>query len=699
MKKLLKVLLVVLMVLSVAACSSEQKVGGKVILGDTTELSGDFIWPGLGGSSAGASDQAVNRLISGYATMETNQGGNYVWNTTVVKDHKEEEVQNEGGLPTFKITITINSGLKDSKGTEIKAANYLAYTLAMSSPVAAEALEYNRSGYSLVGWPSFSKYDGVEGTGTKEFAGLRLIDEYTFSIEINSDNYPYYYADTFGAFSPEDLGRVLGEGVEVKDDGKGAYLSGSWYEKNDDGTHKKAALLKDSRFNYTDYGFTGPYVLESYSDANKEAVLKLNPNYAGNFEGQKPSIETIVYRKAVEETQIAQLKSGELDVIAGLTGGEQVNAALALTKGDNKMCDETHYDRAGYGKIEFECDFGPTMFTEVRQAIAYCLDRNDFSNTFCEGYGSIVNGPYSVNFDGYVANEAEIDKLNAYAVSAASAKKVLEEGGWVYNADGTAYTGTGVRYKKLAKDEYGPKDVNLTYKSLENTDGIEYKTTKVGDDYYLPLAINWFSSEGNSVSDLLNTKLLNGTLLGECGIVLRQTIGSFTSLLGEIYRDASYGYDGNPKYGMMNLATGWNSATYDYSYTWIGDTGELDGDIEWYDEFFEYSSNKLTDAYDKEFSWFNKENQGLTYDQAVAKSGGKLGMNYISFAMVYSVKPGDETEFNKWFLAYMQRWNELLPDIPLYCNVYYDVYNSKIKGFKTTPFFGPDRAILYCTVQ
>ena len=33
-----------------------------------------------------------------------------------------------------------------------------------------------------------------------------------------------------------------------------------------------------------------------------------------------------------------------------------------------------------------------------------------------------------------------------------------------------------------------------------------------------------------------------------------------------------------------------------------------------------------------------------------------------------------------------------MPDIPLYSNYYYDVYNAKIENFETSPFFDQDRA-------
>ena len=61
----------------------EIKKGTKVILGNTTELSGDFRWPGFGGSSAGESDQDINKLTVGYGTMDTDQNGAYQWNATL----------------------------------------------------------------------------------------------------------------------------------------------------------------------------------------------------------------------------------------------------------------------------------------------------------------------------------------------------------------------------------------------------------------------------------------------------------------------------------------------------------------------------------------------------------------------------------------------------------------------------------------
>lgn len=687
-----------------AGCGEEEtpKNENKVILGNITELAGDFRWPGFGGSSAGAADQDINKLTTGYSTMEINQNGDYVWNQTAVKEHSAVE-DADGNLV---VTIEINPGLKFSDGTELKAVNYVAYILAFSTKVSVGASHTGKTGQAFVGFSSFSKYVGADVTvegATKEFAGVRLLGDYKFSMTIDAaaGYYPYYYAETYGAVTPYPLGLVLGDGVEVKDDGNGCYLSEAWYEKASDSTaealtYTKSDHLRTARYDLTTYPYSGAYVIEKFDSSTKEATLKLNPNYAGNFEGQKPSIETVVYVRLVEETQLDQLKTGAVDVLANITGGEETKAALDAMKDSEGKFKENHYQRAGYGKIQFECDFGPTMFTEVRQAVAYLLDRNTFCTAFTGGYGVVVNGPYSPDFSMWQAVKDTI-QINNYEYSLASAKKVLEDGGWVYNSQGEAYVegATGVdavRYKKLTAAEAEACDgVNKTYASVSNTDGVEYKTVKVGNDYYMPLVINWFGSQPNTVTDLLSTSLANSTDLANAGMVIRATTGEFDKLLGEIYREPSYGYGGTPTYGMLNLATGWNVANYDYAFNWSSDP-----------DYFGYSSNKYFDPNDALFPYYDEDGKHtkLSYDAALqaAKDAGAtaLGMDYLSMAMVYDATTADE--YNQWWKAYIERWNYLQPDIPLYSNYYYDVYNAKIENYKTSPFFGCADAILYASI-
>ena len=718
MKKILSLLLALVMVFSLAACGNNSTppasdpgapsqgnnapaesngddtpaaptAPNRVILGNTTELGGNFRYPSWGGSSAGAADIDINNLTVGYSTMETNQGGAYVWNETSVKSHTETE--NEDG--TLTIHIELNEGLTFSDGSPITAQNYLATTLAFGTEVAVAAGMPGMGGQTFVGFDDFHAYTGPDSeAGTKEFSGIRMLDDYTFEVTVSSDYYPYYFAYTYGAFSPYPMGLFTGEGVTLQDDGNGCYLSDNFYEKNGE-DYVVAAQMMANRYDVSKYPYSGAYVISEWDEGTKQVTLTINPEFKGNFEGQTPSIETVVYVKIIEETQLDQLKSGAVDVLSAITGGEETKAALEVVDGVNFS--EVHYQRAGYGKIQFDCDFGPTMFPEVRQAIAYLLDRVAFCQAFTGGYGVVVDGPYSPDFDMWQAVQDDIE-LTDYSYSPATAVKVLEEGGWIYNSKGEPFEAgaegvDSVRYKKLSAEEadaldiYGNDAGNKTYASVANTDGVEYKTVEINGEYYMPLAINWFGSTPNTVTDLLTTTLANSSDMAEAGMVIRPTAGDFTTLLGNLYRDPSMGYQGTLTYGMYNLATGWNSAIYDYSYNWMSDPVWAD-----------YSVNKVIDPYDVDFP-YDIAGERLSLEEALAQSDGKLGMDYLSFGMVFNA--ATEDEYNAWWQAYIERWNQLMPDIPLYSNYYYDVFNANIENLETSPFFNPASAIIYANIK
>ena len=56
----------------------------------------------------------------------------------------------------------------------------------------------------------------------------------------------------------------------------------------------------------------------------------------------------------------------------------------------------------------------------------------------------------------------------------------------------------------------------------------------------------------------------------------------------------------------------------------------------------------------------------------------------------------NETYLEKWF-ALQQRYNEVLPTIPLYSNVYFDFYSSEVYGYQPSAYYSWASAILYAT--
>ena len=530
---------------------TSEKADNDIIIGNTTDLSG---------SNPGAADLDVDNLINGLETVATTKEGGFEVNKTVVK--QLDKVENEDGTLTY--TITLNDGLLFSDGTPVTAKNYLYFPMVFSTLVAAEAEGKDRqAGLTMVGFEEFNAYDGTnEGDGvSKTFAGLRLLADNQFSVTVKAEYANYYYAISYAGFSPFVKELWCGD-YDIADDGEGCYFTDGFYNKTGDSFDMAAHLVASSNNADTTYACSGPYVVESYDEGDKSAILTLNPNFPGNYEGAKPSIAKVIYKKIVSATQLDDLKSGGVDVLMGITGGAETDEAVAACDNSNGAFVYTHYSRAGYGKLQFRNDYGPAQFTAVRQAITYCLDRASFAKTFTGGYGGVVDGAYYAGSWMYKEAAANGMLLNAYDTSADTAIAVLEADGWIYDANGEPYV-EGVRYKKIPA-EYADEN-DKTYKSIDGA----YVTTKVGDDYYMPLVLNWYGTTDNPFSDLLVTDFEQGANIAAAGIVIQKTTGDFSPMLDEFYQQAVYGfYSGTPMYSCFNYATGFTSAAYDYSYNW-----------------------------------------------------------------------------------------------------------------------------------
>ena len=609
-KKFLSVLLVVCMVTAMfTACGKKAKdPTGQIIIGDTTDLSGDFV-PYF---QNGAADNNVYKMISGYGTVDMTSGGEYVINDTAVKSY--EAKMNDDGSKTY--TYTINKGLVWNDNTEIKAVDYVTTLMLWSSKVVGDMGADNSGGMYFKGWADFSQGN------SKVFSGVRLIDEYTFSVTIDSEYVPYFYELALTGVGPTKLSFWTDDAVTIKDDGQGCYMSDN-FTKEAYESKINAARGAVPRIS------SGAYNLKSYDESTKTAILEANPLFKGNYEGQKAQIKTLIYKKVITETQLDELKTGSVDLLATITSGDVINAAYDLY--DEGGFAYTAYDRAGYGKLQLICDFGPTQFVEVRQAIAHLLDRNDFAKAFTSGYGSVVNGPYGVAMWMYKESKDELDeKLNQYPYGLEAAKKLLEDGGWVYDKDGNAYT-SGIRYKKL------------------------------DDGTLMPLIIEWAASEQNPVSELLVVKLQQNPDVAAVGMQINQTVMTFTELLNYIYRDGSQDPKyAVPTYNMFNLATGF-TPIYDVSTNYTTDPALYDTGV----------------------------NDNWIKDDELAS----LAKNMVL------TDPTDRNGFKDKFVKFIERWNYLLPDIPLYSNIYHAFYNEKLKNFNVNAVFDLSYAILYAYVE
>ena len=566
---------------AIIAATIKEGAENKVILGSSTELSGAFRNSSWGKSNPGSSDLDIQNLTSGYSTVQTKPDGSMIWNMQALAE-VPTSVKNEDGTLTY--TIKVRDDMKFSDGSAINAKNYIAGILANSTLVAVGAGGTGNSGLQLIGYNEFKGFDGTndgkavkdkEGNDTdviasKYFKGVKLVDDYTFSVTFLADYADYYYVQAYASFAPDPMALYLGEN-DILCDENGCYLSEGFYATEEvDGkpVYKMAATIVENLKWDSPLPFSGPYVIKDYDASALIATLELNPNYPGDDARGKASIQTITYVKIVSETQMDQFTSGQVDVLAGITGGDETKAALAVVEANPDKYAETHYDRAGYGFIGLRCDLGPASFQSVRQAVMYTIDRLEFAQNFTGGYGSVVHGPYYEGMAAFKANKDSI-LLNPYAYSADSAIAVLEKGGWTYNKEGKPFDASkdDIRYKKL--EGYELSKQNIQYKT---TDG-KYATVKIDGAYYMPLAFNWYGTQPNNVTDLLITNWQSTKAATESiGMYITYTSCDFMSgVYGELCQMEGYGWDGVAKLSCINFATGFTSAIFDYSWNWTID--------------------------------------------------------------------------------------------------------------------------------
>lgn len=643
MKKFLALLLAVVMVLTMVACGEgKKKADGQVVIGTSTEASGDWAYSAFV-RNPNATDKAVMTLTDDMTTIESDQHGDYVINKTVVKSY--ERIEEENGNVTYKFVI--NDGLKFNNGEAVTAQNFVAWTMFLVSPAGKEMGVVSPT-YNML--PGGLAYRNGE---TNVLSAVRLYDEKTFSITIaktgedgETSYLPYYYDITYAGMQAVNLTYWFGEGWSVKDDGEGVYFV------NADGKEFTAETIGETveagRFATGNRVTAGPYNLVSFDQSSREIVLEVNENYNGNFEGQKPGIQKLVIVKTSEDTVMDMISTGQIQIYSQIADGSEVNAVMDLIDAGTINSSTSQYDRAGYGYFGFACDFGPTQFTEFRQAVAYLLDRVEFAQTFCKGWGSVVHGPYCTAFTMTAKTDIE-KKINHYDYNPEKAVELLKQAGFVYNADGSDYVdGSGeVRYAKVTEEQAKYYD--------------SFNKVLADGTILMPATINWASSEGNAVSALLSTMLANSDATKAAGVSIVKTEMTFPELLNYMYRQDSYGLGGDysmPTYNMFNLATGYNGGVYDESYNWTTDP-----------EYIEQGSNV----------------QHL-YDEQLDK---------LSMDMVYGVEPSDEATYLDLWEKYIIRWNELLPMVPLYSNIYVTVYPNTIDNYAEDSFWGFERAILY----
>ena len=477
--------------------------------------------------------------------------------------------------------------------------------------------------------------------GTAEsITGLRIPDEHTIQVTISADYIPYYYDMLFASFIPLSMKYWLGEDVDIRDDGEGVYFTGL--------DEKAFEHLNSMRFHAGEDRVTaGPYNLVAFDPENQRATLTINKYYDGNFEGQKPSIKKIIINGDTSLSTSEAMKTGDINFL------EKISADNGFKKILNEVNDEkvretlgygfnyVLFDYSGYSEILFQSDFGPTRFPAVRQAIALLLDRETYKNSKIGDWGKIINGPYGTAM--WMAQEAEEwldENLNHYAYDPEKAVELLVKDGWIYDENGDDYT-EGIRYRKVTEEEAG---------SFEHIRKLSDGTLLMG------LEIDW-AYPGNSADDTITDLLVKGEQTAAAGMKLNIHDMTFSELLNYYYRDASKGEQyGIPTYDMFSM-----------SFSFAPQFGMTN-------QFSEDSVYNFTRLYDEE-------------------------LNQLSIDMTSGVESGDDEAFLEKWKAFMLRWNELLPELPLFSGTHMTIFPDWLEGYEENAYWDFDKAILYASIR
>jgi len=372
---------------------------------------------------------AINLMHGGMCLTATDRYGFAFFNPIVVKNY--EITRSPDGSETLTVVIYPDNLWSD--GTPITAYDYVFGIMLYSSP------ELTALGASTDSGAQFNGFEAFRAGETRTFSGIRLYSETTFSITSLSDTPKMSLR-----VSPSPK-HVIAPDVLLADSGYGATLCDNFTEE-----------LLEVTFNapYTGYRFApkvtaGPYRFVSFCDMMAVIVLKANPYFAGTFDGFRPRIETLIIKPLPHYDLMDYLERGDIDMVVRSSNTDWIYHGLTLSFMD--AISVNSYIRNGYTAVGFHADHGPTQFAEVRQAIAWLLDREEIGFTMSE-HAVLVNSGYSrASWEFQQAGEALEARLTNYSFDPQQAIYVLEAGGWNLDNNGDPFvTGNGnIRHKRL----------------------------------------------------------------------------------------------------------------------------------------------------------------------------------------------------------------------------------------------------------
>lgn len=577
-------------------------------------------------------DIDVRTLLHGYDVVAWTQEAMYTINPSVVLS--ATVVDDREGNRTY--VMELRRGLMYNDSTPITARDYV-FSLLLRGAPQIKAIGGETSGVSHI-----LGYDDYANGTTPYFSGVRFLNNFSFSITIKAEYLPFFYELTMLSTVPYPIS-VIAPGCTVADDGNGAYVT------NADAAVAEPVftpeLLKETLLapetGYVSHPTvsSGPYRLTSYDEEARVAQFEINEYYLGNYEGQKPVIPELEYRQVSNEEAIGKLLSGEIGLLNKGTDSEVIAAGLEQFAQD--ALGSQNYPRSGLGFISFACEQGPAQFEAVRKAVAYALDRDAMTADFTGNYGQTVDGYYGFGqwmvqmVNGTLSHLAEGETETAAQTQA-----------WgELSLEGLEHYAKDLEKAEalLVADGWTLNEKGEAF--AKGTDAVRYKDV---DGELMRLSLKWAKLPDNRAADLLEEALVEP--LAAIGMEILAEEVPFSQLLRHYYRQDARTYD------MFYMATNF---------------------VLVFDPYAIY-------------------NAGEDYNGALMNTTGYVDKNLQKLALdMRQTEVGDYLSYCKKWVAFQEYWNSVLPAVPLYSNVYFDFYTTKLQDYAATSNQTWADAILY----
>ena len=721
----------------------EPEIPDELIVGHPTITNGDFFTEMFGNNT---SDIDVRALIHGYNLVNWDQNqGTYVFDPSVVRE--VVAVEDEEGNREY--TMSIADNLFYSDGTPITAWDYAFSILLMMSPEIEDiggkiyradhlmgADRYIATRRKIIaGEPLYFDENDREHSDIDYLSGVTVLSDYQIRFWLNSEFLPYFFEVGLMMTVPYPIS-VIAPGCKVVsgyvDPETGDPIGIKIVNENENDPTpvytaellKKTILDPETGYNTHPSVVSGPYILTSWDPETHIGHFEINEyfkgawmqnNLPGSEEGGnpvldkaiahgnaaaevdefgneikdandqpiylvKPTIEKIQLKEEKNEDMAKDLREGNVHLI------NKVTLADAIQECQTTGAVYKNYPRIGMAFLTYSYERPAVNDMAVRQAMAWCMDRDTLGQKYCgnftwntDGYYGLEQWEYQIleGFAPYPVNqlpsidalgtkidekteedrakkkkshmwyetEEELEELKAawdflrhqwvdeegnhllvhYTVDLDEANKLLDKAGWTLNQNGEAYDAEkGDIRAKMINDKLEVLDLSIMY------------------------------PQGNRMAEFMQEEGMFADNLAKVGIKVTFVPEPMESLLRYYYREQERTTD------MIYLATNFH-VIVDPSITYSADP----------------TPNHMI--------WNN------TYSD-----DEKLWELAVDMRQT---EPGDSYAYVSKWIQFQKRYNEVLPAIPVYTNIYFDFWTPVLQNYDITKRVTWTQAILLAYFQ